>query len=247
MIQQTAFERVFKVNKDGILYDPSQTYILSRASDEALVEAAKSGEKLAFVEICNRYAKWVSRTIYRITRNEEDAEDALQEAFLSAFIHLKSFDGRSKFSTWLTRIAINSALMTLRKRRKRPEASIEICIDEDIWTPRDVPDQTTDIESSYIQCEREFHLKQAIRRLKPSLREVIEIQCVHDGSVKEIAKIAGISVAATKSRLIRARVALRRSLRSYGTHEYKENTLAAVNSLQVKKRSHDEVVTESGR
>jgi RNA polymerase sigma factor (sigma-70 family) len=210
------------VNTNGTLDDLSHEYVLSQASDEALVEAAKSGEKLAFVEICNRYAKWVFRTVYRVTKNEEDAEDALQEAFLSAFIHLKSFDGRSKFSTWLTRIAINAALMTLRKRRTRREAAIEINTDEDTWTPWDIPDRTTDIESRFIQSEREFHLKQAIRRLKPALREVIEIQRVHDGSIKEIAKIAGISVAATKSRLIRARVALRRSFSRYGTSEYKE-------------------------
>jgi DNA-directed RNA polymerase specialized sigma24 family protein len=80
--------------------------LLDQADDETLVAAAKNGENLAFVEICNRYSKLVFRTIHRITRNQEDAEDALQEAFLNAFIHLKSFDCRSKFSTWLTRIAI---------------------------------------------------------------------------------------------------------------------------------------------
>jgi RNA polymerase sigma factor (sigma-70 family) len=195
------------VNTNGTVNGLSQKDTRSQASDEALVEAAKLGDKLAFAEICNRYAKWVYRTVYRVTRNREDTEDALQEGFLSAFVHLKSFDGRSKFSTWLTRIAINSALMTLRKKRAQPLESIEICTEDGTWITWHLHDETADIESRLVQCEREFHLEQAIRRLRPAFREIIEIQRLHDGSIREIAEIAGISVAATKSRLIRARVA----------------------------------------
>jgi RNA polymerase sigma factor (sigma-70 family) len=202
------------VNTNSLVDDLSARHLLHEASDEVLVAAAKAGENLAFVEICNRYSMWISRTIYRITRNQEDSEDALQEAFLSAFLHLKSFDGRSKFSTWLTRIAINSALMTLRKRRTHLEISIDSYIDDGTWKPWEMPDQTADIELRYAQRERENILRQAVHRLRPALREVVEIQRMHDGSVREIAKIAGISIAATKSRLLRARVALRRSLSS---------------------------------
>ncbi|MEA2539677.1 MAG: hypothetical protein QOH35_1043, partial [Acidobacteriaceae bacterium] len=93
-------------------------------SEELLVSAAKSGDANAFIELSRRHsAKLLNRT-YRITGNWHDAEDVLQEAFLKAFIHLKDFEGRSSFASWLTQIAINSALMILRKKRCRPEISI---------------------------------------------------------------------------------------------------------------------------
>jgi len=154
--------------------------------------------------------------IYRVTKNQEDAEDALQEALLSAYKHLRGFDGRSKFSTWLTRIALNSARMTLRKRRRHREVSIDEHSYKKSWQTLDLPDETTDTKSKYIEYERALHLNQAVRRLRPVLREVIEIQSMYDCTIKETAEAAGISVAATKSRLIRARVALRRTLNDDG-------------------------------
>ena len=90
--------------------------ILETSNDETLVAAAKTGEHQAFSELWNRHSKKTFSTMYRITRNRQDAEDALQDAFLKAYVHLKNFDGRSSFSTWLTRIAINSALMILRRK-----------------------------------------------------------------------------------------------------------------------------------
>jgi RNA polymerase sigma factor (sigma-70 family) len=187
--------------------------IFDHENDEMLVTAARSGEHLAFSELWNRHSKMAFNTMYRITRNRQDAEDALQDAFLKAFVHLKSFDGRSAFSTWLTRIAINSALMILRKRRTHPEVSIDGCDDGESWQHWEFADRRVNTEESYEQQEREIHLKRAIHRLRPALRSVIEIQQHHDKSVKEIAEVAGISVAATKSRLLRARTMLRRSLR----------------------------------
>ena len=93
--------------------------------DERLVAAAKMGHTAAFDELCRRHAEKIFHVAHRITRNREDAEDAVQESFLREFIHLKSFDGRSRFSTWLTRIAINSALMSLRKNRRSREIPME--------------------------------------------------------------------------------------------------------------------------
>src|SRR5260370_5193667 len=84
-------------------------------SDETLVAAAKNGHSGAFDDLCKRHAEKMFRISYRITRNREDAEDAVQECFLNAFLHLQDFDGRSRFSTWLTRIAMNAALMKLRR------------------------------------------------------------------------------------------------------------------------------------
>jgi len=186
--------------------------ILSSSGDETLVAAARSGEHMAFSELWNRHSKKVFNTMYRITRNRQDAEDALQDAFLKAFVHLKNFDGRSSFSTWLTRIAINSALMILRRKRAHPEISMDGAVDGDAWQHWEVADRRVNTEEHYARSERERHLKRAIHRLRPALRTIVEIQQVQDGSIKEIAEIAGISVAATKSRLLRARTVLRRSL-----------------------------------
>src|SRR5260370_33496689 len=94
-------------------------------SEEQLIAAAKSGSRAPFGELCERHAKKVFRVIYRIMRNREDAEDAAQECFLNAFVHLKNFDGRSQFATWLTRIAINAALMKLRKNRGAREVPMD--------------------------------------------------------------------------------------------------------------------------
>jgi RNA polymerase sigma factor (sigma-70 family) len=182
-------------------------------SNELLVTAAKLGEDWAFSELWNRHSKKIFNTMYRVTRNRQDAEDALQDAFLKAFLHLKNFDGRSSFSTWLTRIAINSALMILRKKRSHPEVSMDGSADGETWQNWEVPDRRVNTEEHYVRRERERHLKRAIYRLRPALRNVIEIQQAHDGSVREIAEMAGISIAATKSRLLRARTVLRRSFR----------------------------------
>src|SRR5579862_6858373 len=89
---------------------------LELRSEQQLIAAAKYGNKSAFGELCERHTKQIVRVAIRVTRNREDAEDVMQDSFLSAYVHLKKFDGRSKFVTWLTRIAINSALMKLRKK-----------------------------------------------------------------------------------------------------------------------------------
>jgi RNA polymerase sigma-70 factor (ECF subfamily) len=192
--------------------DMSTQLSFHHESDEELVFKTKSGEKQAFVELWNRHSTKILKTVVRITRNREDAEDALQDSFLKAYIHLGSFDGRSKFSTWLTRIAINSALMMLRRKRSIPETSMEICIHGEPRPQWEIQDHTVDTEGYYLRSERSRHLKRAIHRLKPVLREVVEIQQSQDYSIKEIAEAAGLSVAATKSRLLRARVALSRTL-----------------------------------
>ena len=123
-------------------------------------------------------------------------------------MHLDTFDGRAKFSTWLTRIAINSSLMILRRKRARSETSLEIK-DGDTWRHWEIADQTKNVEELYARHERVEHLKRAICRLHPTLRNVVEIHQSNDRSVKEVAELAGISVAATKSRLLRARKILR--------------------------------------
>ena len=186
-------------------------FVVPAATDEVLVAAAKSGNHPAFVELWRRYSNAVFKVAYRITKSRDDADDVIQDAWMKAYVHLNTFDGRAKFSTWLTRIAINSALMTLRRKRAHPETSMEIT-DGETWQPREIADQTKDVEELYARHERVKRLRRAICRLQPSLRNVVEIHQSNDSSVKEIAELAGLSVAATKSRLLRARAALRRDL-----------------------------------
>ena len=181
-------------------------------SDEMLVSMAKSGDANAFVELSKRHADKAFHATYRVTRNRQDAEDALQDSFLRAFIHLKDFQERASFSTWLTRIAINSALMILRKKRNGFEISLDSTDGpggNETWEPKS---RWEDPESRYVRRERQKLLRQAIHRLPPVFRDVIELRQAKDCSVQEIAQSLGISVPAVKSRLSRAKNALRTSL-----------------------------------
>src|SRR6266446_2492038 len=153
--------------------------------EDALVAAAKQGQAEAFATLCQPYARRLIRNAHRITRNHEDAEDALQDAFLSAFIHIKNFDGRSSFSTWLTRIAINSALMTLRKKRSSRETSIGFGESDAKGLRWDVPDPSPNPEKACAQREKERLLREAIRDLRQIIRRkdfpfrVLHFQSAH--------------------------------------------------------------------
>jgi RNA polymerase sigma-70 factor (ECF subfamily) len=196
--------------QDGALANVN--LVVSGATDEVLVAAAKLGNHPAFVELWARHSNTAFRMVYRITRNQEDAEDVIQDTWIKAYVHLNTFDGRAKFSTWLTRIAINSALMILRTKRARPETSMETT-DGDTCSYREIADQTKNVEELYARHESVERLRRAICHLQPTLRNVVELRQSNDRSVKEIAELTGISVAATKSRLLRARKILRKALK----------------------------------
>jgi RNA polymerase sigma-70 factor (ECF subfamily) len=181
-------------------------------AEQTLLLLAKNGDGEAYTELYRLHAKTVFRTVLRITGNREDAEDVLQEASMKALIHLKGFDGRSKFSTWLTRIAINSALMMRRKTRNRIEMSIEPDYESGSGTTFQVPDQAPDPERRMHIAERNIHLNRAVKRLSTTLREPLELRLKRDLSLNELAVELGISVPATKSRLLRAREKVRSSL-----------------------------------
>jgi len=185
-----------------------------RADEKRLVAAAKYGQTVAFDVLCERLTPRILRALFRITKNREDAEDALQDSFLSAFLHIGEFDGRSAFSTWLTRIAINSALMILRKKRTSREISLEGSADSDLQAPSwEMPDHAPNPEKRYVQLERESILRGAISTLRPTIRKVIELQQLQEHSMKETAAIIGISVTAAKARLFHAKNALRKAPR----------------------------------
>ena len=185
----------------------------TKMSDALLLSTAKSGNGDAFVELSKRHYSMVLYETYRITRNRQDAEDALQDSLLSAFSHLKNFQERSSFSTWLTRIAINSALMILRKRRNCFEFSLDGTDDPSGNGERwEIPSLAEDPESSYFRRERETLLREAILRLPPRCRQVVELWQARGYSMREIAQALGISVAAVKSSLSRAKLTLRAEL-----------------------------------
>lgn len=190
----------------------SSKVVKAPAQEEMLLSAAQAGYEWAFVELCYRHSRRILFTLYRITRNREDAEDAFQEAILNAFVHFGNFNRASSFSTWLTRISINSALMILRKRRVRPESLIEEPIDGSATLRWEIADQRPNPEQYYIQRENRRRLESAISKLPTVYRHVFEIRLRSDGSMKEIAEEAGLTVGATKSRLLRARKALHCSI-----------------------------------
>ena len=178
-------------------------------SDQHLVVAARLGCRTAFNELCHRYSRRIYRTTFNITKNAQDAEDALQESFLRAFLALESFEGRASFCTWLTRIAINSALAMLRKRRCRPETSLDSTSrQEDEGGLAAFRDLAPDPEQIFGQQQRHAKLMQAIHKLPTDLREAVQARIAGDCSVKEVAYRLNISQAAAKSRLYRARTRL---------------------------------------
>src|ERR1700733_11148123 len=146
-------------------------------SEATLVSMAKLGDSDAFVELSRLHSNRLLRTIYNITRNWHDAEDAVQDAMLRAFSHLKDFQEKSSFSTWLTRIAINSALMMLRKKRGCYEIPFEGVDDSgDNYECSDVKSPAEDPESRLARKEREELLRDEILQLPQVFREVVELR-----------------------------------------------------------------------
>jgi RNA polymerase sigma-70 factor (ECF subfamily) len=187
--------------------------VISSVSEDAcahreklLVCAAQSGSASAFAELRVLYSQRIYRTILGITKNKEDAEDALQESFLRAYLGLRSFEGRASFYTWLTRIAVNTSLMVLRKRRAHPEISFEGASEADgDYALLELRDTMPNPEESYEQRQRHLRLLRSIRKLTPPLREAVEIRVIRECSLTETASRLDITEAAVKSRLSRAR------------------------------------------
>jgi RNA polymerase sigma-70 factor (ECF subfamily) len=178
----------------------------------SLVQAAKNGHSTAFATLSEQYREQLFRAAHRITRTREDAEDAVQDTLLRAFVHMGDFEGRSSFGTWMTRITINSALMILRRKR----TSLEIAIGRNNDSGGDdlcygITDHTPSPETRYAQTEEQRILRTAIQRLRPKLRVVVQIH-LQGRSLEETAGVLGISLSAAKGRLFHAKKALRRSL-----------------------------------
>lgn len=180
--------------------------------DEELLHAVKTGSHTAFAELQNIYGYRLYKRILSITRNHEDAEDALQDTFIHAYLGLHSFEGRSRLSTWLTRIAINSALLSIRKRRSRPEVSLEEPLDPgNGGSSFDVRDGALNPEQLCDQNERCDRIQRSLRTLDPMSRTTVFMRMSKEKSMKEIALELDVSVASAKARLHRARKRLVRA------------------------------------
>ncbi|HEY6351699.1 MAG TPA: sigma-70 family RNA polymerase sigma factor [Candidatus Angelobacter sp.] len=185
-------------------------------SELALVQAAKKGDLEAFSQLVKRYDRNVFRIAQHITHNEEDAQDVVQEAFLKAYQNLEQFQGNSKFYTWLVRIAVNEALMKLRRRRTDRTVSIDEDVETDEGTmPREVADWSPNPEQLYGQAELGDILKKTIQGLPPGFRTVFVLRDVEGLSTEETAEMLELSIPAVKSRLLRARLQLRERLAKY--------------------------------
>src|SRR5450755_3570565 len=193
-----------------------QPKVEATGDELTLVHAAKAGDISAFEELVKRYDRNVFRIAQHITQNREDAEDVVQEAFLKAYRNLQQFQGQSKFYTWLVRIAVNEALMKLRRRK--PERTVSL--DEDIKTdedsvPREVADWSPNPEQQYNQAELREILTKTIQGLPSSFRTVFVLRDVEGLSTEETAEALELSIPAVKSRLLRARLQLRERLSRY--------------------------------
>ena len=178
-----------------------------------LIQQAIAGDATAQEQLFKVHATRLYRTAFGVLRNKEDAEDALQDCWLRACTNLKSFEGRSSLSTWLTRIVINSALMIFRKKRSVREVSMKAVEETDKISLIDqLPDPTPNPEQRFVEYEQKKILNQAIRGPRPLIREVVQLSQLQELSMKEIARRLGISVEATKGRLFHARAELRKSL-----------------------------------
>jgi RNA polymerase sigma-70 factor (ECF subfamily) len=175
---------------------------LTETQDHLLVEEAINGSAAAFGVLFDRYERRVLRVAWRVLRNHEDAEDAAQQAFEHAYVHLRGFQQQSRFSTWLTRIAINDALMLLRKRHPG-------CVSIDESEALEKEDMTVETHNAAITRDI---LSTAIGELKPILGKVVQLRELDELTTRQTAKALGLPVGTVKASAFRARRLLRRKL-----------------------------------
>src|SRR5919112_337921 len=181
--------------------------------EQGLVDRARHGDAAAFTELVEKYERKIYRLAKHITQHDEDAEDVLQESFMKAYSNLDSFQGQSKFYTWLVRIAVNEALMKLRKRKSDRTVSLDEPheTEEDTVT-REIAVWEDDPEKKYSREELREILARAVDSLKPGFRTVFVLRDIEELSTEETAETLGISIPAVNSRLLRARLQLREKL-----------------------------------
>lgn len=217
----------------GLSYDGSKAMPATDINTEEvggeldLIAKAKSGNAGAFSTLLEKYERKIFRLAQHITQNREDAEDVLQETFLKAYEHLDQFQGNSKFYTWIVRIAVNQALMKLRKRKTDRTVSMDEGIDtgEDIVT-REIAAWDENPEQRYSRDEMNEILQTAVDSLAPPYRTVFVLRDVEELSTEETAEALDLSIPAVKSRLLRARLQLRDKLTKFFKRKQEEGAFA---------------------
>ena len=203
------------VNREIPEHGPGQVRLsLVTNEEESLLARARAGDTAAFASLVMPHRDGILRLAQRILHNREDAEDAVQTAFLDALRHLDAFQGRSRFSSWLTRIALNAAFMRLRTGRRKNEASLDEMVERETVARFEVVEGRRNPEQECSLKETRVLLAQAIDRLGPLYREVLHMFHVQELPAKEAARILGVPVGTVKARLHRARSRLSRHLQS---------------------------------
>jgi RNA polymerase sigma factor (sigma-70 family) len=194
---------------------PDATDVPSRgsAAERELVAAAKRGDGGAFETLFTHHQRRIYTLAFRYTRIREDAEDIVQQTFQKAFVHLQKFEGKSSLSTWLTRIAINQALMLLRSRRGQHGVPIDDSSSHEATPVLELADTSPDPEASYLQTEKTQSLSAAMRQLRPGMREAIELRELGELSNRDTAAHMGVSIGTVKARVFHARRKLAETLR----------------------------------
>ena len=199
-----------KIGKAGV------TASCDLSTEEELVVAAKGGDEVAFETLFNRHQRKIFAIAFRYARVREDAEDIVQQTFQKAFVHLQKFEGKSSLSTWLTRIAINQALMLLRSRRALREVVIDDSSGDEETTPAlELADTNPDPEARFLQREKTQILSAAMRQLRPGMRRAIELRELGELSNRDTAAYLGVSIGAVKARVFHARRKLAQVLRRH--------------------------------
>lgn len=208
--------------------------VVAEEDDNTLVATAQNGKSSeAFNILVRRHRAKMLRAALRITRNEADAEDIVQQSFQKAFLHLQQFEGHSSFSTWLTRIAMNEALMWLRRRGSRVEIPLEQSNAENGGTVSlDFPDSRLNPEESCAQDERKEILSAALNQLSPTLRKAIQLRELSELSTEETARVLGLSVAAVKARAFHGRRKLQKVLKRWMSRTDARDGAATIESCQ---------------
>jgi len=198
--------------------EPTIACLTDAAPEQMLVVAAKNGDQEAMETLFRRHRQKILRIVLRYAHVREDAEDIVQQSFQKAFVYLHKFEGKSSFSTWLTRIAINESLMLLRHGRALREVSVDDhSEDEGNAASLEISDSSPDPEASYLQRERAQILSETLGNLRPGTRKAIELRELAELSTEQTAEQMGLSVGAVKARIFHGRRKLRERLRRYMT------------------------------
>jgi len=197
--------------------------VANDTSQEISLEALQAGDRAEFARLVDAYSTQIYRLALKMLGVEQDAEDVLQNTFLKAMQSIKKFEGRSSLSTWLYRIAVNEALMMLRRQKPTLSVAMDYEDDEDeLQHPTQFTDWCCLPEDELLSAESKGHLDEAIRQLPEKLQVVFLLRDIEGLSIRETSEALDLTETAVKTRLLRARLNLREQLSVYYGERMKE-------------------------